>query len=122
MVYNINYRLMEKFILLFRGSDVYEAGQSPEALQKLTVKMLDWVGRLVKNGTHVGSEKLYRSGALVSGTAKTISDRPFGAGKDIVGGSTIVLAKDLNEALEIAKACPILETEAVIEVRQLQSV
>ena len=113
---------MEKFILLFRGSDVYEAGQSPEALQALTLKMMDWVGNLIKNGSHVGSEKLYRSGALVSGAAKTISDAPFGESKEIVGGSTIVLAKDLKEAIEIAKACPILETDAIIEVRPLQSV
>lgn len=113
---------MEKFILLFRGSDVYEAGQSPEALEALTVKMMDWVGNLIKKGTHVGSEKLYRSGALVSGSTKTISNQPFGGSKEIVGGSTIVLAKDLKEATEIAKACPILETDAVIEIRQLQSV
>ncbi|WP_162915331.1 YciI family protein [Paraflavitalea soli] len=113
---------MEKFILLFRGSDVYDANQSPEALQLLTVKMLDWVGNLVKNGRHVSSEKLYRSGAQVSGTTKAINNIAFGAAKEVVGGCTIVLAKDISEAVEIAKACPILETDANIEIRPVQSV
>ena len=113
---------MEKFILLFRGSDVYEPNQSPEALQNLTVKMIDWVGDLVKNGKHVSSEKWQRAGKKVSGAMKIVNNNPFGEAKEIIGGCTIVLAKDFNEAVEIAKACPILETNANIEIRAIQSI
>jgi len=113
---------MEKFILLFRGSDVYEQNQSPKALEALTVKMIDWVGDLVKNGKHVSSEKWQRAGKKVSGTMKIVTDNPFGETREIIGGCTIVLANDFNEAVEIAKACPILETNASIEVRPIQSV
>ena len=113
---------MEKFILLFRGSDVYEQSQSPEALQILTVKMIDWVGKLVKNGNHVSSEKWQRAGKKVNGAMKIVTDNPYGDSREIIGGCTIVLAKDFDEAVEIAKACPILETNASIEVRPIQSV
>lgn len=113
---------MEKFILLFRGSDIYQPAQSPEALEALTVKMMDWVGSLSAKGLHVASEKLQRNGKQVAGTKKTIADIPFGEYKEIIGGCTIVLAKDLDQAVEIAKACPILESNANIEVRPLQSV
>lgn len=113
---------MEKFILLFRGSDVYQPGQSPEALQALTIKMIDWLGDLSKKGMHVASERLQRTGKQVNGTKKTVTDSPFGEAKEIIGGCTIVLAKDFNEAVEIAKACPILESNAIIEVRPIQSV
>lgn len=113
---------MEKFILLFRGSDVYQPNQSLEALQTLTIKMIDWLGVLSKTGKHVASERLHRSGKQVSGTTKTVTDISFGEAKEVLGGCTIVLAKNLNEAVEIAKACPILETNANIEVRLIQSV
>jgi len=108
---------MEKFILLFRGSDVYQPNQSPEALQTLTTKMIAWLEELVKNGRHISSVRLHRAGKQVHGMKKAVTDIPFGEAKAIIGGCTIVQANDFNEAVEIAKACPILETNANIELR-----
>ena len=113
---------MEQFILLFRGSDVYQQDRSPEALQKLTVKMIDWVDQLVKNGHHVSSERFQQSGRQINGTKRTVTDTPFGNSKDVIGGCTIVLARNIAEAVEIARVCPILETNANIEIRPIQSV
>jgi hypothetical protein len=113
---------MEKFIFLFRGSDVYEQTQSPEALQALTVKMMDWVGSLVKNGQHVGSEKFHRVAKQLNGAIATVNDNPFSNPKDIIGGCTIVAADNYAQAVDIAKACPILSTNATIEIRQIQSI
>lgn len=111
---------MQNFIFLFRGSDVYQPGQSPEVLLALKQKLIHWIGDLSKKGVHVGSEPLEPIGKQVSGTKKTITDGPFGAAKEIIGGCTIVQAKDINEAIEIAKGCPILESNANIEVRPIQ--
>ena len=113
---------MENFMLLFRGSDVYQPGQSPEALQELKQKLIHWVGDLVNKGLHVASEPLEPTGKQVGGIKKTIIDAPFGEGREIIGGCTIVLAKDINEAIQIAKSCPILESNANIEVRPIQKV
>ena len=111
---------MEKFMFLFRGSDAYEHGQSPDVLQSLKQKMIHWVVDLSAKGVHVGSEPFEAAGKQISGAEKIVTDRPFGSSREIVGGCTIVQAKDFNEALEIARACPILETNATIEVRQIQ--
>jgi hypothetical protein len=113
---------MEKFMLLFRGSDVYQPGHSPEALQALKQKLIHWIGDLSKKGVHVASEPLQPTGKQVSGTKKTVTDGPFGEAKEIIGGCTIVQAKDIKEAIEIAKGCPILESNANIEVRPIQNV
>jgi hypothetical protein len=113
---------MEKFMLLFRGSDVYQPGQSPEALQALKQKMIHWVTDLSQKGMHVGSEPLEPTGKNVSGAQKTVTNAPFGVAKEIIGGCTIVQAKDINEAIEIAKGCPLLESNANIEVRPIQKV
>jgi hypothetical protein len=113
---------MEKFMLLFRGSDVYLPGQPPEALEALKQKMFDWVVDLNKKGAHVASEPLQPTGKHVGGAKKIVTDAPFGQAKEIIGGSTIVLAEDINEAVELAKGCPILESNANIEVRPIQKV
>ena len=113
---------MEKFILIFRGSDVYQPGQPPEALQALKEKMIDWVIDLSKEGVHIASEPLEPTGKQVIGTRGTVTNTPFGEAKEVIGGCTIVQAKDLNEAVEIAKGCPILGSNANIEVRPIQKV
>jgi len=113
---------MEKFMFLFRGSDVYQPGQSPEALQALKQKLIHWIGDLAKKGVHVASEPLQPTGKQVSGAKKTVTDAPFGEAREVIGGCTIVLAKDINEAVEIAKGCPILESNANVEIRPIQKV
>jgi hypothetical protein len=107
-------------MLVFRGSDVYQPGQSPEALQTLKQKMIDWVIDLSKRGVHIASEPLQPTGKQVSGSKKTVANSPFGEGREIIGGVTIVQARDINEAVEIAKGCPILDSNASIEVRPIQ--
>ncbi len=113
---------MENFMLLFRGSDVYQPGQSPEAFEDLKQKMIHWLGGLSKNGSHVVSDPLQPEGIQVSGRNKTVIDGPFGMAREIVGGCTIVQAWNIQEAVEIAKSCPILETNATVEVRPIQKV
>ena len=109
-------------MLLFRGSEVYQPDQSPEALQVLTQKMMDWLGDLSGKGMHIASERFKRSGKQVNGAKKKLTDLPFGDEREVVGGCTIVQARDINEAVEIAKRCPILETNATIEVRPILSI
>ncbi len=84
--------------------------------------MIHWVVDLTKKGVHVTSEPLQPAGKHVSGTKKTVTDAPFGEANEIIGGCTIVQAKDITEAVEIAKGCPILESHANIEVRPIQKV
>ena len=113
---------MEKFMLLFRGSDAYQPGESPETLQSLKQKMLQWVVELSFQGVHVASEPLEPTGRQVGGTKNAMTDGPFGQGREVIGGCTIVKARDLDAAVEIAKACPILTSNASIEVRPIQKV
>ena len=107
-------------MLLFRGSDVYQPGRSPEAIQALKQKLIHWISDLSEKGMHVASEPLEPTGKQVRGTKKSVADGPFGMAREIIGGCTIVQAKDINEAVEIAKSCPILASNANIEVRPIQ--
>ena len=112
---------MEKFIFLFRGSDVYQPGQSPESLQALKQKLIHWLIDLSEKGVHIASEPLQPTGKQVNGAKKNVIDGPFGETREIIGGCTIVQAEDIDGAIEIAKSCPILESNANIEVRPIQN-
>jgi hypothetical protein len=39
---------------------------------------------------------------------------------EMVGGYLLINAKDINEALEISKGCPIFEENGKVEVRPIQ--
>ena len=57
---------------------------------------------------------------MVKGKQKTVTDGPFAEAKDVVGGFTLIQARDLEQAVELSKACPILEGGGSVEVRPVQ--
>jgi hypothetical protein len=111
---------MEKFMYLFRGGDIQSASQSPEAMQAHMQKWMVWMKQLADKGQLVAGEPLQGAGKQVNGTAKVVTDGPFVEAKEMVGGYLVVNAKDINEAVEISKGCPILEVDGKIEVRPVQ--
>jgi len=103
---------------LFRGGA--NGNMSPEAMQAHMQKWMQWMKSLGEKGIFVGGEPLQQTGKQVNGTKKVVTDGPFVEAKEMVGGYLIVNAKDINEAVEISKGCPILEIEGKVEVRPVQ--
>jgi hypothetical protein len=62
-------------------------------------------------------QPLERAGKLVKGKKKLVMDGPFAEAKDVVGGFTLIEAKDLGQAVELSKGCPIFEVDGAVEVR-----
>jgi hypothetical protein len=112
---------MEKFMYLFRGGEnhAHNAADS-EAAAKNMQKWMAWMGELAQKGIMVGSDPLQPTGKVVSGTKKVVTDGPFVEAKEMVGGYLIVNAKDINDAVEISKGCPIFDENGKVEVRPLQ--
>jgi hypothetical protein len=50
-----------------------------------------------------------------------VTDGPFIEVKDLVAGFLSVEAKDLAQAIELARACPILEGDGSVEVRPIRT-
>jgi len=57
---------------------------------------------------------------VVKGKQKAVTDGPFAEAKDVVGGFTLIQARDLEQAAELSKGCPILEIGGSVEVRPIQ--
>lgn len=75
---------------------------------------------LGQKGILVGAENLQRTGKQINGKSKVVTDGPFIQAKEMVNGYLIINAKDIDEAVEIAKGCPIFQENGKVEVRPVQ--
>ncbi len=109
---------MSDFTFLYRGLDT---SASPEQMQQTMQKWRSWFKELGGQGhlKDIG-HPLENAGKVVKGTQKAVIDGPFAEAKDVVGGFTLIQARDLEQAVEISKSCPILEVGGSVEVRPIQ--
>jgi hypothetical protein len=107
---------MSQFVYLYRGGR--DGQRSPEEGQKMMQKWMTWLKSLGESG-HLKDQgqPLERTGKVVKGKSKTVTDGPFAEAKDLVGGFTLVEASDINQAVELSKGCPIFEEDGAVEVR-----
>jgi len=107
---------MSEFVYLYRGGE--RPDTSPQAMQEQMQKWVAWLSDLEKKGNLVNrGQPLENTGKLVRGKQKTVTDGPFAEAKDVVGGYTLVQAKDIAHAAELALGCPILAIGGDVEVR-----
>ncbi len=111
---------MSEYILLFRSNDesYREAMGSPERAQQSMMKWRAWMKDMTEKGqlkSH--GQPLERVGRVVGGRKRAITDGPYAESKDVVGGFSIIEARDLDHAAQIASGCPILDGGGSVEVR-----
>ena len=83
-------------------------------------KWMLWMRDLADKDLLLGAQPLDTTGKQITGNKKVITDGPFMEGKEMVGGYLMCKANSYDEALEIAKGCPILEfDDGNVEVRQI---
>ena len=109
---------MGDFTFLYRGRDTTA---SPEQMQKTMEKWRAWFKQLGEKGhlKDIG-HPLESAGKVVKGKQKSVTDGPFAEAKDVVGGFSLIQARDLEHAVELSKGCPILEAGGSVEVRPIQ--
>jgi hypothetical protein len=109
--------IMSEFLYVYRGGDRNLRERSPEEIQQIMQKWMTWMQGLAEKG-HLKDRghPLEPGGKLV--TSKNVTDGPY-AEKDLVGGFSLVEAKDLDQAAELSKGCPVLERGGAVEVRPI---
>lgn len=113
---------MAKFMYLFRSNPSAYRSLSPEQMQQTMKRWMDWKDSLEKNG-HLSAvgERLDGNGKVVRGKSKSISDGPYIEVKDFIQGYMQVDAKNVEDAVELAKGCPVLDSDGSVEIRPLVS-
>jgi hypothetical protein len=115
---------MSEFVYLFRASDSaqHEAMGTPERAQRSMQAWLGWMRSLEAGGhlKHPG-QPLEPSGRVVRGATRVVTDGPYVEVKDLVLGFIVVEARDLAQAEELAKGCPMLDGDCSVEIRQVRA-
>jgi hypothetical protein len=106
---------MSEFVYLYRGG---RRAESPAEGEKQMQRWINWLQDLTAKG-HIKDQgqPLEPEGKVVRARGRTVTDGPYPESKDIVGGYTLIEAKDLAQAAELAGGCPIFETDGLVEVR-----
>jgi hypothetical protein len=112
---------MANFLYLFWYKGGNRPEMSSEEMQKLTQKWITWVKGLGEQGHLVDrGYSLEDGGKVVRGKKQVVTDGPYAEAKDVVGGATVIKAKDIEEAVELSKGCPIFESDGMVEVRPIR--
>jgi hypothetical protein len=108
---------MSEFLFVYRGAT--PSGLSAEQMQQVMEKWRVWMQGLADKG-HLKDrgQPLEPQGKLVSGPSKSVTDGPY-AEKDLVGGYSLIEARDLAQAAELSKGCPIFDRGGCVEVRPI---
>jgi hypothetical protein len=109
---------MTDFMYIYHNGN---AQLSPEQAQKQMQKWMTWLKELGAKG-HMKDmgHPLESTGRIVKGKPGAVTDGPFAEAKDVVGGYSLVTAKDLDQAAQLSKGCPIFDAGGYVEVRPIQ--
>ncbi len=114
---------MKEFLLLIRSEETSKTSLSPEQLQVHIEKVGGFIKRLTEEGKMKSAQPLEMDGKILSYKNGKIIDGPYNETKEIISGYYHLLAKDLEEAIEITKQDPRFE-EGIwsIEIRPIKKV
>ncbi len=106
-----------EYMFLFRGTD-WHKGLSQEEIQQVVTQMKAWFDRLTEQGKAKAGKGLIQEGKILSGKkGRWVADGPFVESKEAIAGFFLLQVDSLDEAVVIAKDCPLLNHGATVEVR-----
>jgi hypothetical protein len=110
---------MKDFLFVFRTDYNTMPKSSPEEMQAMTKRWMDWIGGIAaQNKLTDRGNRLYPSGKVVKAD-NVIADGPYTEIKEAIVGYSIVKADSIEEATELAKGCPVLTIGGNLEVREI---
>ena len=110
---------MDEFILIFRHQDGNKIA-SPEQIQEWIKQTKDWMGGIAAKNKLAGGNGLLFEESRVVRHENNVTFGPFGEINETIGGYIIVKAESVDEAVEFARGCSILQGEKnSVEVRKI---
>lgn len=113
---------MKEFMLLIRNEGGSKDAMSPAEMQKFLNACEVYIEDLKKKGNLKSAQPLVREGEIISGAHGAFKSVPLDLKREVIVGYYHVLAKDLDEAITIAKRNPEFDftPNARVEVRPIK--
>jgi hypothetical protein len=88
-------------------------------MQDVLQRWQAWFKDLEKKGNlvSIGHPLEPTGGGVVRDRKGNVSDGPYAETKDLVGGFSLIQAKDFAQAAELATGCPVFDAGGVVEIR-----
>lgn len=114
---------MKEFMLLIFNQLDHQSTWTPERHARFLKSCEDYIGNLQKGGKLKIAQPFVREGSIISGSTEKWKVVPFNETNEVQVGYYHILARDMEEAMEIAKGNPEFEfsTTARIEVRPIKT-
>jgi hypothetical protein len=106
-----------EFLVISRGK--WDPSLPPERIQKAIDDFYVWIEGLIDAGKMKRGSRLTTAGKTVS--KKGVVDGPFGETKEIIGGYWFFIARDLDEAADLAAQNPCMQCGLFYEIRPLDA-
>lgn len=109
---------MNQFLIIVRGAE--HPTTTPEDMQKRLGLFGEWVQKVL-DGRYVSGAPLEESdGRLLKNKKEVLTDGPFMDSKEMISGYMVINAADYNEAVTLARQCPLID-EFQLEVRKIKA-
>ncbi|HSB47245.1 MAG TPA: hypothetical protein VLD37_04465 [Candidatus Bilamarchaeum sp.] len=114
---------MNEYMLLIRNMAGHDAAWPDEKHGRFLKECEDYIGGLKSEGRLIAAQPLIREGAIVSGARGALKVSPLDASGEVQVGYYHILAKDLEEAVSIARRNPefSFSDTARVEVRPVKA-
>ncbi|PSL43844.1 hypothetical protein CLV51_107155 [Chitinophaga niastensis] len=109
---------MKEYVLIFRMSNNADFRPTPAQMQEVMTSWTNWMGsiaardKLVNSGNRLGIKE---AKTVMSGNV--VTDGPYTEVKEFINGYITIRSNSIEEAVEIAKGCPMLNGGGKVEVR-----
>ena len=114
---------MQEFMIFIKTTGDHMEHLTPEQQQGHIQKVGAYIGGLMETGKLKGAQPLEIGGAVIEHNEGIFKDGPYTESKEVIVGYFHIVAKNLEEAIEIGKANPIFEDiNATMEIRPIKSV
>lgn len=116
-------KVMYEFVLIFRMDiTTKETQPTPEQIVIYTKQWEGWIDDIAaKNKLADWGNQLSNEGRVIKPN-NVITDGPYTEKRESIAGYIIIKATSFDEAVNIAKGCPILQREGTcVEVRRVEA-
>jgi hypothetical protein len=111
-----------RYLLLIYGPEWESSGMSPEQQQAVMEEWTNYTADLLKRGASEGGEALEPTNTATTVRVRDgetlTTDGPFAETNEVLGGYYVIKAENLDQAIEIAAACPAAR-DGSIELRPI---
>ena len=111
---------MKDFLFVYRAEYTTLPAGTPEQMAAMTKRWMDWIAGIAAQGKVIdrGNRLATTTGQVVK-PDNVVTNGPYMEIKESIGGYSLIKATSYDEAVEMAKACPVFAVGGSVEIREI---